>query len=49
MTGTITDSTGGILPGVTVTALHEASGNSFSRSATSGASFVCPRAPDSIS
>ena len=29
MTGTITDSTGGILPGVTVTAIHEASGNSF--------------------
>ena len=27
--GTITDTTGGVLPGVTVTALHEASGNTF--------------------
>ena len=27
--GTITDSTGGVLPGVTVTAVHEASGNTF--------------------
>src|SRR5262245_66257236 len=29
LTGTITDSTGGVLPGVTVTVLHEASGNRF--------------------
>ena len=29
ITGTVTDSTGGVLPGVTVTALHEASGNTF--------------------
>ncbi len=27
--GTVTDSTGGVLPGVTVTAIHEASGNTF--------------------
>src|ERR1041384_2909968 len=27
--GTITDSTGGVLPGVTVTAVHQASGNRF--------------------
>src|SRR5262247_4711489 len=27
--GTITDSTGGVLPGVTVTAVHEATGNTF--------------------
>jgi hypothetical protein len=27
--GSITDSTGGVLPGVTVTAVHEASGNTF--------------------
>jgi hypothetical protein len=29
LTGAVTDSTGGVLPGVTVTALHEASGNTF--------------------
>src|SRR5258706_15745555 len=29
LTGTITDSTGGVLPGVTVQATHEASGNTF--------------------
>src|SRR5258705_9408210 len=29
LTGTISDSTGGVLPGVTVTALHEATGNTF--------------------
>src|SRR5207244_8802833 len=29
LSGTITDSTGGVLPGVTVTALHEATGNTF--------------------
>jgi carboxypeptidase family protein/TonB-dependent receptor-like protein len=30
LTGTITDSTGAVLPGVTITAVHEASGNTFS-------------------
>src|SRR4029453_1227088 len=29
LSGTVTDSTGGVLPGVTVTAVHEASGNTF--------------------
>src|SRR6266487_4694992 len=29
LTGTVSDSTGGVLPGVTVTALHEATGNTF--------------------
>src|SRR5688500_3900619 len=29
LTGTIRDSSGGVLPGVTVTALHEATGNTF--------------------
>src|SRR3989475_2798324 len=29
LSGTVTDSTGGVLPGVTVTALHGGSGNTF--------------------
>src|SRR6188474_2213611 len=29
LTGTVTDTTGGVLPGVTVTATHEATGNTF--------------------
>ena len=29
LSGTVTDSTGGVLPGVTVTAVNEASGNTF--------------------
>jgi hypothetical protein len=29
LSGTVADSTGGVLPGVTVTAVHEASGNTF--------------------
>ena len=29
LTGVVTDSTGGVLPGVTVVAVHEASGNTF--------------------
>ena len=29
VSGTVTDSTGAVLPGVTVTAVHEASGNTF--------------------
>src|SRR5258705_5478899 len=29
LTGTITDSNGGVLPGVTITAVHTASGNDF--------------------
>ena len=29
LTGTISDSTGGVLPGVTVTAVHEVTGNRF--------------------
>src|SRR6186713_2761570 len=29
LTGTVTDSTGGVLPGVTVTAFHGATGNRF--------------------
>ena len=29
ISGTITDATGGVLPGVTLTALHDATGNTF--------------------
>ena len=29
LSGTVTDSTGGVLPGVTVSAIHEATGNRF--------------------
>ena len=29
LSGTVTDSTGGVLPGVTITAVHEATGNTF--------------------
>ena len=29
LSGTVTDSTGAVLPGVTIRAVHEASGNSF--------------------
>ena len=29
LSGTVTDSSGGVLPGVTVTAVHTATGNSF--------------------
>src|SRR5438045_1326337 len=29
LVGTVTDSTGGVLPGVTIRAVHDASGNSF--------------------
>src|SRR5919109_42087 len=29
LSGTVSDTTGGVLPGVVVTAVHEASGNSF--------------------
>jgi hypothetical protein len=29
LSGTVTDATGGVLPGVTVTAIQEASGNTF--------------------
>jgi hypothetical protein len=29
VTGTVTDSTGGVLPGVTVRGIHEATGNTF--------------------
>src|SRR5687768_6946406 len=42
LSGTVTDSTGGALPGVTVRAVHEASGNSFEAVTDERGSFHIP-------
>ena len=42
LTGTITDSTGAVLPGVTITATNEASGNTFTGVTDSRGSYVLP-------
>jgi len=42
LTGTVKDSSGGVLPGVTVTALHEASGNTFVAVTDSVGAFRLP-------
>jgi hypothetical protein len=42
MTGTVTDSTGGVLPGVTVTATHEDSGNTFVAITDAAGTFRVP-------
>src|SRR4030095_6874952 len=42
MTGTVTDSTGGVLPGVTITAVHEATGNTFVAVTDSRGAFRLP-------
>ena len=42
LSGTLTDSTGGVLPGVTVTALNEASGNTFVAVTDERGSFRLP-------
>ena len=42
MSGTMTDSTGGVLPGVTVTAVHEVSGNTFQTVTDSSGGFRFP-------
>lgn len=40
--GTVTDDTGAVLPGVTVIALHEATGNSFSSTTSATGSYRFP-------
>jgi hypothetical protein len=44
ITGVVADTSGGVLPGVTVTAVHEATGNTLPASPTNAACFVCRRA-----
>jgi hypothetical protein len=41
-TGTVTDSTGGVLPGVTITAVHEATGNTFTGVTSDRGEFRLP-------
>ena len=42
LTGTVTDSTGGVLPGVTVRALHEATGNTFEATTDARGAYRIP-------
>ena len=42
VTGTITDSTGGVLPGVTVTAINDESGNTFVAVTDTAGTFRLP-------
>jgi hypothetical protein len=42
LTGTVTDTTGGVLPGVTVTAVHEATGNTFEAITEGNGTFRIP-------
>ena len=42
LSGTVTDTTGGVLPGVTITATHEASGNTFTAVTDGAGAFRCP-------
>src|SRR5262245_58271018 len=42
LTGTVTDSTGGVLPGVTVTAVHQASGNTVTAVTDERGAFRLP-------
>jgi hypothetical protein len=42
LTGTVKDSSGGVLPGVTITALHEASGNTFVAVTDAAGTFRLP-------
>ena len=42
VSGTVTDSTGGVLPGVTITALNQASGNTFTAVTDGGGNYRIP-------
>ena len=42
MSGTMTDSSGGVLPGVAITAVHEASGNTFETVTDEGGTYRLP-------
>jgi hypothetical protein len=42
LTGTVADATGAVLPGVTVTAVHEATGNTFETVTDGGGNFRMP-------
>ena len=42
LSGTVTDATGAVLPGVTVRAVHEASGNSFEAITDSRGAYRIP-------
>ena len=48
LNGSVRDNTGGVLPGVTVTATHEAAGTTFVVSPTSEGCIGCPSAPACI-
>ena len=39
LSGTVTDTTGGVLPGVTITAVHEATGNTFETVSSANGAF----------
>ena len=45
LSGTVTDSTGGVVPGATVTAVHEASGNVFEAVTDGGGKYRIPVRP----
>ena len=42
LTGTVTDSTGGVLPGVTIVAVHEATGNRFEATTDATGNYRIP-------
>src|SRR5262245_30846162 len=47
-TGTVSDATGGVLPGVVITAVHEASGNMFTATTDERGEFRLPVPPSGL-